>query len=112
MRRRITLMGVSALLLALPFAAHAQDSTAAAKPAAESHEKAHKAAMPKLDLNSAEKADLQNLPGMTEDLAEKIGDGRPYKSRAELLSKKILTKAEYAKIRSHVMVKVEKKAAK
>jgi competence protein ComEA len=68
--------------------------------------KAHaKKAAPKMDLNSASKEDLMKLPGMTEDTAEKVVNGRPYKSKGELLSKKMLTKAQYAKIRNLVIAK-------
>lgn len=69
--------------------------------------KAHavKKAAPKVDLNSASKEDLMKLPGIGEDTAEKIVNGRPYKTKGELLTKKMLTRAEYAKIRNLVIAK-------
>ncbi len=60
-----------------------------------------------VDLNSASKEDLAKLPGVSEDLADKIIAARPFKSRGELLSKKVLTKAEYHKIRGWVSAKSE-----
>jgi DNA uptake protein ComE-like DNA-binding protein len=65
---------------------------------------------PALDINTASKEDLQKLSGITEDLAEKIIAGRPYKSKAELVKKNVLTKAEYGKVRNHVTAKQEKSA--
>jgi len=73
------------------------------KSTAKAHAK--KKAAPKVDLNSASKEDLMKLPGMTEDSAEKVVNGRPYKTKGELLTKKMLTKAQYAKIRNLVIAK-------
>jgi DNA uptake protein ComE-like DNA-binding protein len=75
------------------------------------HSTAKKAA-PKVDINSASKEDLMKLSGVTEDIAEKIVESRPYKTKAELLSKKIVTKAVYTKIRNKVIAKQEAAAAK
>jgi competence protein ComEA len=73
--------------------------------------KAHKAHVAKVkapkmvfDVNTATKEDLTKVPGISDELADKIIAGRPYKSRGELTSKSILTKAEYAKVRSHLKV--------
>jgi len=72
--------------------------------------KAHSAAkkmVPRVDINSASKEDLMKLPGIGEATAEKIVDGRPYKTKAELVSKKIVTKSVYGKIRNLVIAKQE-----
>ncbi len=74
--------------------------------------KPHKMHVAAVDLNSASKEDLMKVKGVTDEIAEKIMAGRPYKSKGELLSKKILTKAEYKKIRGKVTVKKEKAASK
>ena len=58
-----------------------------------------------VDINSASKEDLMELPGIGEKTAESIIDGRPYASRAQLRSKKIVTRAEYAKIRTRITAK-------
>jgi DNA uptake protein ComE-like DNA-binding protein len=62
-----------------------------------------------LDLNTATKAELQALPGISEVNAQKIIDGRPYTKKNELVSKKILPKATYDKVSDNI---IAKKAAK
>jgi len=77
-------------------------------PKAQTH-KAHaaKKAAPKVDINSASKEELMKLPGITDEIAAKIVEGRPYKTKGELLTKKLVTKAEYTKIRGRVIAKQE-----
>ncbi len=64
-----------------------------------------------VDINSASKEDLMKLPGVGDATADKIIAGRPYTSKAQLSAKGIVTKAQYAKIRSMVVAKQEKAAA-
>ena len=51
-----------------------------------------------LDLNSATKEQLLTLPGLSSVQADHIIANRPYKDPAELLSRHIISKAEYDKI--------------
>ena len=57
-----------------------------------------------LDLNSASKAELTSLPGITMGKADKIIAGRPYANPDQLVTKRVLTQAEYDQIASRVTV--------
>ena len=56
-----------------------------------------------VDINSASATDLKALPGMSDADAAKIVQGRPYKDTGDLVTKKIVTDAEYAKIKDQIV---------
>ena len=57
-----------------------------------------------LDPNSATKEQLLKLPGIGGQDAQKIIDGRPYKTETDLVSRNIISQATYDKIASMIMV--------
>jgi competence protein ComEA len=82
-------------------------ATGTTKAASTAPAKTHHAMAARVDINSASKEDLMKLPGVGDAIADKIIAARPFKSKSELVSKSILTKAVYAKVSSRVIAKQE-----
>lgn len=58
-----------------------------------------------VDINSAKKAELKTLPGVNDELADKIISARPYLSKAHLLTRNVVTDDIYAGLRALVIAR-------
>lgn len=56
----------------------------------------------RLNINKASAAQLAKLPGVTDSHAKAIVKGRPYRSKEDLVAKKVLPQALYDEIKGNV----------
>lgn len=58
----------------------------------------------RVDLNSASRRDLARLPGLTDRDADRIIAARPYRAERGLVGKRVLTEAQYDRVKDLVYV--------
>ena len=63
-----------------------------------------KAAMKPLDINTASEADIVAV-GIDKTAAKKIVENRPYRNKTELVSKMLLTRDQYEKVKDAIVAK-------
>jgi competence protein ComEA len=99
---------LAALLVALAFALGAGTTTTWAQPPkdpAKPQPKAPAAKKEPLDINSASADELKAVKGIGAADAKKIVENRPYKTKDELIEKKVVSKATYDKIKDQIVAK-------
>lgn len=115
MKRSIiqTALIAAALLLSASVCVAAESKPAApgqatgAPKAADKGAKASQAITPDnpVDINSASKAQLKKIPGVNDAVADKIIAGRPYLSKAHLVTRNILSGVHYAQIKDLIIAR-------
>ncbi len=113
MKRSIiqTVLIAAALLLSASVCVAAESKAAAPGEATGTPKAAEKGAKAKkpdapvklVDINSASRAQLKTIPGISNAEAEKIIAGRPYLSKAHLVTRNIISGVHYAQIKDLIM---------
>lgn len=108
--QNVMMAAVLLLSASVCVAAESKGAPGKATGAPKAADKAAKAAKPvtpdnPVDINSASKAQLKKIPGVNDAVAGKIIAGRPYLSKAHLVTRKIISGVHYAQIKDLIIAR-------
>ena len=98
------LFGGGALAAAQPDASRIAKPVAAASATASARKKSRPDIKP-VDINSASKAELEKLPGLSAADAQRVIAARPYLSKAKLVTDKIISGSQYETIKTMIVAR-------
>jgi len=105
---RVLALFLTVFLVSIIAAGQATSGAKAASTAAPAQAAKPAAAADKLDINTATRDQLKELPGISDVYSQKIIDGRPYHTKLDLVHKKIVPQATYDKIKDMIIAKQPK----
>lgn len=107
MRRMRQASAVVAWVALLATSAAARDPASSAPPAGDPSATATKASAggtaARIDINSASRAQLKTLPGIHDAEARKIVAGRPWLTKADLVTKGVVPEGTYVAIKNRIV---------
>jgi DNA uptake protein ComE-like DNA-binding protein len=101
-RTVLAIIGAGTLLLGAVFGAARREGLSLGE--ADSPDSRPGSIEQRIDINSAPVHVLKKLPGLGPELAERIVQHRPYKKLDELITKKVLGRKQFARIKHRVRV--------
>ena len=109
--RGLLFLAVASSVLLAQGTASKPAATGKAAPAASSSSSSKTPNSQKLDINTATKEQLDALPGIGAVYSQKIIDGRPYTTKRDLLTRKIVSQATYDGMQEKIIAHKVKAAA-
>ena len=105
MRRVLVLVGMGGLLILVAGVAWtAAAQLGSGEVASKGELSTNESTLGKVDLNRASAEEISKVAGVSAEVAERIVRYRPYKKLDDLVTRKILGKKEFARIREQVVV--------
>src|SRR4029077_11204052 len=90
-----------AMFATTTFAQGGKDATATKDTKSSANKKTKKSDL--VDINAATKEELSALPGIGDAYSQKIIDGRPYNSKHDLVTRKIIPQATYDQVKDKII---------
>jgi competence protein ComEA len=100
--RVITVLCALCLFAGVTYAQSAADQSSTSSTSTKKAKSSKKSSTKKVDINSATKEELV-AAGLDDATAQKVIDGRPYKTKADLVKKNIMSKEDYDKVKANLI---------